>query len=171
MICSIGVWIDRFSKTISSRSLTPGATKSASSKRYRLVTGASDSTIQKDRSSHKHQDLFRDPCKTTPFRQRVPNCISLVASVPPILMPYRDLIVKANQLIVRFKLDVAHDTSPIQQSPFCYLALACIIHEQLHEGMFSFFCVDSKEVSVSRMCSVGGGEMKAQQTGFCRRCG
>jgi hypothetical protein len=44
--------------------------------------------------------------------------------------------------------------------------LACIIHEQFHESIFSFSCVDSKDIFTSRMRFSGALMVKELQTGF-----
>ncbi len=44
--------------------------------------------------------------------------------------------------------------------------LACIIHELFHESIFSFSCVDSKDIFTSRMRFAGALMVKALQTGF-----
>jgi len=46
------------------------------------------------------------------------------------------------------------------------LLLACIIHELFHESIFSFSCVDSKDIFASRMQFAGALIVKALQTGF-----
>jgi hypothetical protein len=45
--------------------------------------------------------------------------------------------------------------------------LACIIHELWHKSIFSFFDVDSKDITASRMRNAGALVEKTLQAQFC----